>query len=172
MTCAVYSFVDPFIRLGLLDHPDHDPKQSKKFAVDRILDTVDSCGGVYGKSDDKNIVVSLDVPGVKAEDIDIKLEDGILAISGVRKYYNNGNKNDQDAAAMKKRKFSYTMDIDEKEINTTEIKANLSDGVLVITIPKLPKSKPVTVTITNKPHEAFEEKNVKDAIDDTPSKKA
>ena len=163
MTCAIYSFGDPFIGLGLLDHPQHDQKQSNnKIAPDRsLLDAVTAGGGVvYGNSDDKKIVISLDVPGVKAEDIEIKLEDGILNISGVRKFYynNNGknNNNNQDSSAVKKRKFSYTMDVDEKDINTKEMKANLSDGVLVITIPKLPKSKPVTVTITNKPHEDME----------------
>lgn len=90
--------------------------------------------------------ISADLPGLKKEDVNISLKDGILTISGERKYENE--KKDQDKYYMERvygnfsRSFSLPSDVKEKEI-----KANLKNGVLTISLPKAEKVKPKEIEI-------------------------
>src|SRR5450631_4422059 len=42
---------------------------------------------------DKELLLSADLPGVKLEDVEVKIEDGTLTLSGSRKFENEENKN-------------------------------------------------------------------------------
>ncbi len=89
---------------------------------------------------EKNLVVTMDIPGVKKENINVKLEDNVLEVDGqidhspysdlnpVYTEYNVGHYT---------RKFSVS-----NEIDTGNIDANLSDGVLTLTLPKVPEAQP------------------------------
>ena len=71
--------------------------------------------------DEYKFEVSIDVPGVKREDIDISLEDGYLSIRGERF--------SPDV------KFSQAYSLDESVV-VDKITASLDSGVLVVTAPK------------------------------------
>ena len=119
-------------------------------------------------SNNKEFQISLDLPGVKAEDLNIQVDDGVLSIAGFRRVYSNNNRADDgndETNAIKKSRFSYSMTIDSNVIDTSKVSANLADGVLLVTAPKLPKSKPVNVTITTNPHLLEEDKKEKEAED-------
>merc|ERR1712137_243187 len=117
-------------------------------------------GRRYGNNvrlDDSGDIVklSLDIPGIKANDLNIKVEQeipkNVLVISGVRRF----SENDTQSIV---RKFSLCAD----SIDVNQMKANLSDGVLVITVPKKRKqvSTSITVPITTTTAEATEEAEV------------
>lgn len=89
---------------------------------------------------EKSLIVTMDMPGVKKESINVKLEDSVLEVDGkidhspydhlnpVYTEYNVGNFT---------RKFSVS-----NEIDTGKIDASLSDGVLTLTLPKAPEAQP------------------------------
>ena len=76
--------------------------------------------------------VTMDLPGVKMEDINVELEDDeLLRISGHRK------KTDEDGS-VSEMKFDRRLRLG-KVVDLDHIVASLADGVLNVTIPKLPE---------------------------------
>lgn len=82
----------------------------------------------YEVVDDNNVFqLSIDVPGIKPEDISISLEDGYLNVRGQRSATGD---NSQFSS-----KFSQTFSLDPA-IDLDGFKANLENGVLIISAPK------------------------------------
>ena len=71
--------------------------------------------------------LSVDVPGVKMEDIDVSLEDGVLSISGHRESL--------DPNYSFSSKFSQSFSLDPA-VELDKFTASLTNGVLVVTAPK------------------------------------
>mmetsp|Transcript_61131 Transcript_61131/g.180815 ORF Transcript_61131/g.180815 Transcript_61131/m.180815 type:complete len:165 (-) Transcript_61131:121-615(-) len=82
--------------------------------------------------DDKQFQLAVDIPGVKATDMKVQVEHGgrVLHLSGQRKTKERGVSTES--------RFEKAFTIDDT-IDTGKIRANLSDGVLVVTAPKKPK---------------------------------
>ena len=110
---------------------------------------------------DNQYQLSVDVPGVKLDDINIELEhDRVLHISGGRKI----DKTDEDGAVFKSEtKFEKRFVLDQT-IDASKVTGNLENGVLTVTAPKDPERKTVKkIAITNGiPNKAIEE-NPQDA---------
>ena len=86
-------------------------------------------------SDDKKVHVMLDVPGVKLSNINVNLEnDKLLHITGHRK-----TKGEDGSTS--ELKFDKRYNFGEDLIDTSKIVANLSDGVLRVSLDKLPSAK-------------------------------
>ncbi len=95
---------------------------------------------------EKSLVVYMDMPGVKKENINVKLEDNVLEVDGqidhspydrlnpVYTEYNVGHYT---------RKFNVS-----NEIDTGNIDANLTDGVLTLTLPKAPEAQPRHIKVS------------------------
>mgnify|MGYP003572762024 FL=1 len=96
--------------------------------------------------DDKNYSVSIDVPGVKKDQMQIELEDNgrTLHLSGGRKLKTKNS--------ISETKFSRRFTIGEN-VDLAKMSANLEDGVLTVTAPKkLPENAaPQTIQITEGP---------------------
>jgi HSP20 family protein len=91
-------------------------------------------------------VVRADLPGVEPKDIDVTAENGVLTISGERKFERN---EEHKASARYERvegRFVRRFTLPEN-VQTDNIRARHSNGVLELTIPKaaLPAPKRVTV---------------------------
>jgi HSP20 family molecular chaperone IbpA len=85
------------------------------------------------------ITVSIDLPGVKASDLQVQVEDKVLRVSGDRK------------TAGTESKFVRSFSIDPTTVDFDNMKANLEYGVLTLTAPKRVKptvSKMIAVTET------------------------
>ena len=74
--------------------------------------------------------VEMAVPGFKPEEIDIRLEDGLLTVSG---------KNEKRTVS---RTFSLPEDVDEDRIE-----AKVEHGMLTLNVPLLPKAQPKKIEI-------------------------
>ena len=87
--------------------------------------------------------LSVDLPGVKVSDLSLKFDEGVLKISGNRKFGGQG----QNSSFLK----SFAMD--ETSMDTANASANLSDGVLIVTVPK--RAKPISqiINVSSNPHE-------------------
>merc|ERR1712188_318097 len=77
--------------------------------------------------DDEKFELTVDVPGVKEEDIDIKIEDGMLTVEGHR---TASSESSQFTS-----KFSKSFSLD-KTVDVEKITAALKTGVLTVSAPK------------------------------------
>jgi HSP20 family protein len=97
--------------------------------------------------DDTKFQFSLDVPGVKPEDITVQVEQNgsALHLSGGRKI----QRGDEVIETRFEKRFRLGRNIDASKIT-----ANLSDGVMIVTAPKdLSKEQVVKISVTQNPHE-------------------
>ena len=76
---------------------------------------------------DEKFQLSVDVPGVKMDDIDVSLEDGYLTVSGQRLSSSDNSRSSS--------KFSQTFSLDPA-VDVEQFTANLDNGVLVVAAPK------------------------------------
>ena len=99
----------------------------------------------------------VDLPGVKAADISLKIDDGILKISGSRKF-GRGGQQQQQQQQQSCSTFTQSFSIDEADVDTSKITANIADGVLAVTFAKRTKPAVVmkTIMVTENPHEHWE----------------
>ena len=114
------------------------------------------CGSHAGRShsahqvvsNEKEFRVSIDLPGVKIGDISLTAEDGTVNIRASRRYTAS------DGSTTKKLRIEKSFAVpDERTAEFSKVKANLADGVLVVTVPRKAKPEPVVIEITGNPHE-------------------
>lgn len=108
---------------------------------------------------EKSYQVSLDIPGISRDEIDIEVKDNHLHISGQRKFH---GKTDKDYILRSERrygKFSRVFSL-PKNVNPDHIEAHFENGVLDITLPKEEKSQSRKIKISD---------SKVDAITDLPS---
>jgi HSP20 family molecular chaperone IbpA len=94
---------------------------------------------------EKEIVLLADMPGVKAKDLNIDLRDNTLTLDGgVEAFEGAGEETVMMEYDIGKyyRQFSLSEVIDQEKID-----AKLKDGVLRLTLPKVEKATPRTVTV-------------------------
>ena len=98
--------------------------------------------------DEKNIYLEAELPGVKKEDLKIKLEDNKLTVSGEKK---NLPEIDKSRRFFNRERIFGTFEkvfTVQTEINQNNIKAEFENGVLSVTIEKLvPEKKERTIEI-------------------------
>jgi HSP20 family protein len=100
------------------------------------------------RANEEEIVVTADVPGVKPEDVEVTLDEGVLTIKGQRRYEGNGKEKvwlGRSYGAFQ-RAFTLPDTIDPERLN-----AELVDGVLTIRVAQQPKAKPRKITISPTP---------------------
>jgi len=101
---------------------------------------------VYEEKD--NYVVKAEVPGLKKEDIDISLQDGVLTLSGERKE----EVKDESAEVYRTERFvgrfQRTLSLPRK-VNADKITATYKDGVLTVVLPIAAEAKPKQITVAD-----------------------
>ncbi len=90
--------------------------------------------------------IHADVPGVKEEDLDVSLHDGVLSISGHR---SAEPKQDGESYFVYERQFgTFSRSFSLPDIADAEkVNAKLSNGVLTVTIGKRPEAKPRKIAL-------------------------
>lgn len=96
-----------------------------------------------------DILVTLELPGLRPEDIEVNLEDNVLTISGEkREEREEGQENRWHLSERRYGRFSRSFVL-PKEVEQDRIQANFENGVLNVTIPKDEKVKPRRIQIQN-----------------------
>jgi HSP20 family protein len=92
------------------------------------------------------LVVKADLPDVKPEDLDIRVENNILTIHGERKFE---KKVSEDKYLRVERAYgSFTRSFSlSNSVKAEDIKADYKDGVLTLTIPKREEAKPKQIKV-------------------------
>src|SRR5438132_6034766 len=95
---------------------------------------------------ENELVLKADLPEVKLDDIDIKLENGTLAIKGERKF-----DQDPDHKGFHRIERSYGSFVRyfslPDTVDTEHVQAGYNGGVLTVTLPKKEVAKPKTVKV-------------------------
>jgi len=89
------------------------------------------------------LTVVADLPGVNKDEVDIRVEDGILTIKGKANYNPPANLIHEEFDLQGYyRQFQLSDEVDQNRIS-----AESRDGVLTITLPKAEKSKPKQIKV-------------------------
>lgn len=98
------------------------------------------------KEEDNRFVITADVPGVKADDIDVTMENGMLTIKGERKFDaehgKNGYRRVERVHGTFYRRFSLPDYADSEQIS-----ASFKNGVLEVFVPKSEKVQPRRIEV-------------------------
>jgi HSP20 family protein len=97
------------------------------------------------RSSEDRLLFYFDIPGVKKEDVEITLENGVLTVKGSRKFEPGGAKEQLllgRSYGSFARSFSLPEHLDEEKLT-----AKLADGVLTVEIAKQQKAKPRRIQI-------------------------
>ena len=95
---------------------------------------------------DKEYTIKADLPEVKKEDIDVNVANGVLTLSGERRY----EKSSEDEKEHRRETFygSFTRSFSLPEnADVAKISAETRDGVLIVHIPKQKATKKESVSI-------------------------
>ena len=92
------------------------------------------------------IVVKAELPGMKVEDIDITLTDGLLTIKGERKMENEDKRENYHRIERRFGSFSRSLNLGLK-VKADGIDAGYKDGVLTVTLPKAEEDKPKKIEV-------------------------
>ena len=98
---------------------------------------------LYQTNDD--VVAVIEIPGMRKEDIEISLQDGVLTIAGERK----GETADGDENARTERfvgKFRRSVSLPTR-VDVNKVNANYKDGILTVTLPKAEEVKPKQIQV-------------------------
>ena len=98
---------------------------------------------LYQTNDD--VVAVVELPGMRKEDIEISLHDGMLTISGERKDENqNGDKDGRTERFVGKFRRSVSL---PTRVDSNKVTANYKDGILTVTLPKAEEVKPKQIQV-------------------------
>jgi len=90
--------------------------------------------------------IRADVPGVSPEDIDVSMEGGVLSISGERRADPRSEDDDIQRIERAGGRFSRRFSMPDTA-DSSAVKARTSNGILEISIPKLPEMKARRITV-------------------------
>jgi len=109
---------------------------------------LDAWGPAVDLYEDKDgVTVQAELPGMKKEDIDLKLHDGFLTISGERKQEPKCENAESYRSERLLGRFHRTISL-PSEVDAEQIKATYTDGVLSVTLPKSEKAKPKQIPVS------------------------
>jgi HSP20 family protein len=96
------------------------------------------------RASDTEVALVCDVPGLRQEDLEITLSNRVLTIKGARRYDSGRAEQVMLGRAYGSFSRSYTL---PDALDEEKLAAELSDGVLTVRIPKLPKAQPRKIQI-------------------------
>src|SRR5271163_3631261 len=94
-----------------------------------------------------DLVVKADLPDVRPEDLDIRVENNILTIRGERKFEKKVN--EENYLRVERAYGSFTRSFSlANSVKSDEIKADYQNGALTLHIPKAEETKPKQIKVT------------------------
>ena len=92
------------------------------------------------------LVVKADLPDIKPEELDIRVENNILTIRGERKFEKKAEEKNYLRVERSYGSFARSFSL-ANTVNTEAIKADYKDGVLTLSIPKREEAKPKQIKV-------------------------
>jgi HSP20 family protein len=99
---------------------------------------------VYETEDE--VVVTVELPGIKAEDVEVSVEDSTLSISGAREFSDEVKQEHYHRIERRYGSFSRAIAL-PPQADTTQVDARFADGILTVEVPKVEKAVSRTIEI-------------------------
>jgi HSP20 family protein len=96
---------------------------------------------------ENELTLTADLPGVKMDDLDIKIEEGGLTLSGSRKFENEEKKGNYHRIERAYGSFHRAFSLPDT-IDADKVQARFDNGVLKVTLPKKEVAKPRSIKVT------------------------
>jgi HSP20 family protein len=91
-------------------------------------------------------LVTVELPGVEADDLQITLEDGLLTIQGERHFADDSS--EQQFHRIERRYGAFRRSITlPAQVQAEQIEASFENGVLQIVVPKMEEATPKRITV-------------------------
>ena len=97
-------------------------------------------------ADEKQVVIQASLPGVKPEDVNVTIEDNRITIEG---QVNSVEESEKDSYVIRERhsgSFYRSLAL-PKDLQDDNVEARFENGVLTLTLPRIPEVKPQAKTI-------------------------
>ena len=97
-------------------------------------------------ADEKQVVIQASLPGVKPEDVNVTIEDNRLTIEG---QVNSVEESEKDRYVIRERhsgSFYRSLAL-PKDLQDDNVEARFENGILTLTLPRVPEVKPQAKTI-------------------------
>ncbi len=125
---------DPFLEVvGLSNRSSRAPLGSWAPPVD-----------IFEKQD--QLVIRAEVPGLNREDMDVRIENGVLTLRGERKHEAEVDENNAFRIERSYGAFTRSFSL-PRTVDASKITAAYKDGVLEVSVPKMETAKPKKVEI-------------------------
>jgi HSP20 family protein len=92
-----------------------------------------------------NVVATIELPGMRKEDIEISLHDGTMTIAGERKQ-ETGDAEKAERSERYVGKFRRSITLPSR-VDANGVTANYKDGILTVTLPKAEEAKPKQIQV-------------------------
>jgi len=96
--------------------------------------------------DHDNYYVRAELPGIKAEDLDLSVTGNNLSIAGERKLLPEDENENYHRREREAGKFSRVISV-PAQVDTTKVEAHSEDGILTVVLPKAESAKPKQITV-------------------------
>ena len=96
--------------------------------------------------DKDSVFVRAEVPGMKKDEIDISLHEGVLTLSGERKLEKEYEKAEGHRVERFVGRFQRSVTL-PSPVDAAKVRATYKDGILAITLPKAEEAKPKQITV-------------------------
>ena len=99
-------------------------------------------------------LVTVELPGLRPEDLDITMEDGLLTIQGERQF--TAESSEQQFHRVERRYGAFRRSITlPAQVQAEQIEASFDNGVLQIVVPKMEEAKPKRIQVRPGPVEVL-----------------
>jgi HSP20 family protein len=97
--------------------------------------------------DEQSIQLKLEVPGVEEKDLDVKVENNVLTISGERKF--EKEEKEENFRRVERRYGSFVRSFTlPSTLNTEDVTADYTNGVLKVKLAKRAEAKPKQIKVS------------------------
>ena len=96
--------------------------------------------------DDKEYVIKAELPDVKKEDVKVSVQNGVLTISGERKFEKEEKKKKYHRVERSYGSFVRSFTLPD-QADSSKVKAEFKNGMLTVRVPKNEKAKPKQIEV-------------------------